>query len=244
MFRSRYTPIVSLVSNPPPLDFLHPRPIQIQGTAGQILNRATAAARTGHPIVIREICRDLSLTPGAPYSHFENSAHLEAVVMYNGFLEFGQAISAACAGIEHALEQLLVVCRAYREWALSNPAFFSFLLPTMPRPNESEFARHIEEASRVLAIPSALSLRRAWDEELIPQATPGPHALQLEIPDVVSLSPDESREANFLWVTVHGAVVLELSIGTHDGWAEADKVFDWMINSHVDHHLRRSSVNQ
>lgn len=61
------------------------------------------------------------------------------------------------------------------------------------------------------------------------------------IDGVVSLDSDETREANALWIMVHGAVVIELSIGTHDGWDDGTPVFDWLIESHISAHLDHES---
>jgi len=43
--------------------------------------------------------------------------------------------------------------------------------------------------------------------------------------------------ANSLWINVHGAVVIELAMGTHDGWDPADPMFDWLVETHMNAHL-------
>ena len=66
-----------------------------------------------------------------------------------------------------------------------------------------------------------------------PSLRPGPHTAALSIPGVVSLTSDETRVANALWITTHGAVVLELAIGIHDGWESNDEMFDWIVTSNI-----------
>ena len=77
---------MALIFDPPKINYLDPQPFYPSGTAGQILQSAIESAEAGEPIVMREICRQLDLTPGAPYSHYESSEHLESVVAYTGLL--------------------------------------------------------------------------------------------------------------------------------------------------------------
>ena len=225
------------ISEPPAIDYLDPRPFHPTGTAGRILDLATEAARQGRPIIIREVCRQLSLTPGAPYSHFENSAHIESVVTYNGLLDMASEVYANTPATGDPRERLLAACRAYRQWALSNQAMFGFIFPTAGRSDDTPFARHVILASEAIAVPASKALRDGWDSGRFASPTPGPRAHPLEIPGVVSLDADETRIANALWVTTHGAVVLELAIGTHDGWDPVDPMFDWLIAAQVSAHL-------
>lgn len=225
------------ISEPPAIDYRDPRPFHPTGTAGRILQLATEAAEHGRPIIIREICRQLSLTPGAPYSHFSNSAHLESVVAYNGLLTMASAITAHSPTSGDPYDRLLAACRAYRVWALSNRPMFGFVFPTAGRPDDTPFARHVILASQAIAVPASTALRDGWDSGRFTSPTPGPPAHPLEVPGVVSLDTDESRVANSLWITVHGAVVIELAMGTHDGWSPVDPMFDWIVTSQISAHL-------
>ncbi|MEY3567103.1 MAG: hypothetical protein RLZ19_1117 [Actinomycetota bacterium] len=225
------------ISEPPAIDYRDPRPFHPTGTAGRILQLATEAAEQGRPIVIREICRQLSLTPGAPYSHFANSAHLESVVAYNGLLTMASAITTTTPSSGDSRDRLLATCRAYRGWALANRPMFGFIFPTAGRPHDTPFARHVILASQAIAVPASKALRDGWDSGRFTPPTPGPPAHPLEIPDVVSLNSDESRVANSLWINVHGAVVIELAMGTHDGWDPVDPMFDWLISAQLSAHL-------
>lgn len=231
---------MALITTPPEISYLAPTPFDPGGTAGQILDLATAAATEGRPIVIREICRELSLAPGAPYSHFENSAHLESVVVYNGLLSMAAWITEKTQDVEEPRQRLLAACRAYRSWALSQPSLFSFVLPTSGRHDQSPFAPHVMQASRALSVPSTLALRAGWDSGIFRAPGAGPVAHALQVPGVVSLSPHESRVANAIWVTVHGAVVLELAFGIHDGWDEEDTMFEWLVASQIRAHLEHA----
>lgn len=221
------------IVNPPDIDFLHPQPFRPQGTAGLILDAAATAVAHGQPIVIREICRQLSLTPGAPYSHFDSSSHLESVVVYNGLLSMAEFLATTTPPTGDPWERLTSASRGYRTWALSHPALFGFVLPTAGRTDNSPFSAHVINASRAIAVPSTRALRDGWDSGWFSRPQPGPPAHPLDIPGVVSLNSDESRIANSLWAMVHGAVVLELAMGTHDGWEPVDPMFDWMIETFI-----------
>lgn len=223
--------------SPPPIDFLDPRPVALGGTAGRILEEATTAAADGRPIVIRAICRHLGLAPGAPYSHFGSSSQLESVVVYNGLLTLARWITERSSGAPSPRARLVAACHAYRTWALDNPHLFGFVLPTAGRTHDPTLSAFIHAASQALAIPATRALRDGWDSGDFSPPSPGPAVHPLMVDGVVSLDSSETREANALWIMVHGAVVIELSIGTHDGWDDGTPVFDWLIESHISAHL-------
>lgn len=225
---------MALVLHPPDIDFRDPAPFTPGGTAGQILSLATQAATEGRQIVIREICRELSLAPGAPYSHYGSSSHLESVVVYNGLLSMAAWITEKTRDVEEPRQRLVAACRAYRSWALGHPSLFSFILPTSGRHDTSPFAAHVMHASQAISVPSILALREGWDTRVLRIPGKGPEVHPLQIPGVVSLNIDESRIANALWITVHGAVVLELAFGIHDGWNETDAMFDWLVATQIE----------
>lgn len=225
------------ILEPPDIDYLDPRPFLPAGTAGQIIELATRAISEGRTVGIREICRQLSLTPGAPYSHFESSAHLESIVAYNALLTMAREINSRTPKVGDPRARLVSASRAYRNWALANPELFGFILPTTGRDDRSPFARHVQLASRAIAVPAIRALRDGWDSHQFVQAPSGPEAFPFDLPGIVSLSPDETRIANALWITTHGAIVLELAIGTHDGWDSVDPMFDWLIASQISAYL-------
>lgn len=222
-----------MVVLPENVDFLHPTPIVLRGTAGAILDAATDAVNAGHPIVMRELCRKLSLTPGAPYSHFENAAHLECVVAYNGLLKLARTMLDSVAGKSDPRDRLVGASHEYRVWALSNSMMFGFLFPTAGRRIDTPHALHVVRASMAVSMAPVLALRDGWDSGVFKPPGPGPHSNTISIPGVVSLTPDETRVANALWMTTHGAVVLELAIGIHDGWEKADEMFHWIVTSSI-----------
>lgn len=224
---------MAFVIFPEEIAFLNPMPLVPGATAGAILDAATDAVNLGKPIVMRELCRNLSLTPGAPYSHFESAAHLESVVAYNGLLELAGTMLDSVAHISDPRARLIAASQEYRLWALRHPAMFGFLFPTAGRQIDSPHARHVVSATQAVSVAPVLALRDGWDSGVFVPPGPGPHTAALSIPGVVSLTSDETRVANALWITTHGAVVLELAIGIHDGWESNDEMFDWIVTSNI-----------
>ena len=232
---------MTLIFDPPEINYLDPQPFFPSGTAGQILRSAIDAAESGKPIVMREICRLLDLTPGAPYSHYESAEHLEGVVTYTGLLTLAKWMTDSTRELSDPRERLIATCWAYREWAHQHRSWFGFILPTSGRAAESPFAKHVQTASLAIAIPAARALRDGWDTGRFVSPTPGPSVFPLDIPSVVSLTTDETRTANALWVTVHGAVVIELAVGIHDGWNEETPMFNWLLETHINTHIAQRS---
>ena len=228
---------MALIFDPPKINYLDPQPFYPSGTAGQILQSAIESAEAGDPIVMREICRHLDLTPGAPYSHYESSEHLESVVAYTGLLTLAKWMTDSTRELSDPRERLVATCWAYREWAHKHRSWFGFILPTSGRTDESAFAEHVQSASLAIAIPAARAMRDGWDTGKFATPTSGPTVFPLDIPGVVSLNVDESRTANALWITVHGAVVIELAVGIHDGWDLETPMFDWLLEAHINAHI-------
>ena len=224
---------MAVIDFPEEIDFLHPSPIRPPSTAGEILDAATEAINSGKQVVLREICRRLSLTPGAPYSHYENAAHLECVVTYNGLLDLAGSMLSVVNNLADPLTRLTSASAQYRTWALQHPSLFGFLFPASGRRSESPHWSRVMQASQAVAIPIVLALRDGWDSRLFQPAAPGPAVEPLIIPGLVSLSADETRVANALWIATHGTVVLELAIGVHDGWDEGNAMFEWIVISNI-----------
>jgi hypothetical protein len=134
-------------------------------------------------------------------------------------------------------ERLIATCRAYREWAHIHRSWFGFILPTAGRNDESPFAEHVQAASFAIAIPAARAMRDGWDSGKFVLPTAGPSVFPLDIPGVISLNTDESRTANALWIMVHGAVVIELAVGIHDGWEQETPMFEWLLEAHINSHI-------
>lgn len=228
---------MALIHFPLEIDYLHPCPIRPPSTAGDILDAATEAVMGGHPVVLREICRHLSLTPGAPYSHYENAAHLECVVTYNGFLDLAASMLSVVRDMTDPLTRVRSASDQYRRWALQHPSLFGFLFPSSGRRPESPYWPQVMQASQAVAIAIVLALRDGWDSKTFTPAEPGPAVEPLIVPGVVALSTDETRIANALWIATHGTVVLELAIGAHDGWEEGNAMFDWILTSNISNFL-------
>lgn len=228
---------MALIFDPPEINYFDPQPFYPPDTAGQILHSAIESIEMGQPIIMREICRQLNLTPGAPYSHYESAEHLESVITYTGLLTLAKWMADSTRELSNPRERLVASCRAYRTWAHQHRSWFGFILPTAGRTNESPFMKHVQSASLAIAIPAARALRDGWDNGTFISPATGPAVFPLDIPGVVSLNADETRTANTLWIMAHGAISVELTIGIHDGWQSETPMFDWLLESHINTYI-------
>lgn len=223
----------------PEVDVRRPQPFRPPGTAGDILDVATAEVDNGRPIVVREICRTLGLTPGAPYSHFHSATQIDNLVVFNGLLELAGHLASAVVGMSEPRERLVAVCHAYREWALQHPSRFAYIFPPGGREIEPSVSERVIDASRAMAVPGASAMADGWAQGTFVAPGPGPAVEVLSIPGIVELDVDQSRVANAIWAAVHGALIMEMAIGVHDGWDARRGVFDWHVTAQIVAHLER-----
>jgi AcrR family transcriptional regulator len=74
---------------------------------------------------LRELAKDLNVSPAAPYRHFQTKDHLLAVVATNGFIELSREISALeVSKVQHSENILSAMGHVYLNFALRNKSRF------------------------------------------------------------------------------------------------------------------------
>ncbi|MEO0336948.1 MAG: TetR/AcrR family transcriptional regulator, partial [Pseudomonadota bacterium] len=77
----------------------------------------------------RELARELKVSPGAPYKHFENKEELLAAISEEGFHQFSAALRESKAMSENKTpeEKFMNMGRAYLNFALDNPDHYRLM---------------------------------------------------------------------------------------------------------------------
>lgn len=218
----------------PPITIGDPAPLNLPGTAGEILSTARTILAAGDLISSRAITRRLSLSPGALYAHYEDLEHLETVVVIDTLLRLAEHITTKTPPSSSPRERFLESAGRYREWALRHPHEFGHAFVTNGRPLHPGLTDTVQMASIAVGYPTMTALKDGWDSGDIGPAIPGPHTTDSIPLGGRILGPDEARVANALWAISHGIVCLELAQGVHDGHLANDVFFTWTLAAGLD----------
>ena len=204
--------------------------LEILETAREHLAHSGAAA-----LSLRAVARAMGMAPSALYRYVASRDELLTRLIVAGYTSLADAVDAALAGLEDrpAEEQLAVIARSMRAWALANPHEFALLygspVPDYHAPAEAT----TEPGTRV-------QLRLA---RLLPATAPGPPALRgladrgigpmLETGFFGSPAPEPISVARGLaaWSLLLGSLTAELfeQFGT-ETLADHDAYFETMID--------------
>ena len=102
----------------------------------QLVHTTVALLRTRGPteISLREVARQLGVSSGAPYHHFEDRDALFAAVALDGWRHLGASLAEPIDGT--AEERLRAAAGAYLGFALGNPEHYRVMfLPELKDPN-------------------------------------------------------------------------------------------------------------
>ena len=81
---------------------------------------------------LRKLGRELGVTPGAPYRHFEDKDALLAALATRGFERLRQTMVASQDGVEDGEERLRRTGIGYLEFATKHPELFRLMFGWMP----------------------------------------------------------------------------------------------------------------
>lgn len=131
------------------------RPYHHGDLRAALLARAeqTLHERGSGALSLRELARELDVSPGAPSRHFKSKQALLDALALGGFERLTQAIATSRQGAgESFAERLDAAARAYVGFAIANPALLDLMFS----------AKHDPSASEALAVAG-----RQWSEQLL-----------------------------------------------------------------------------
>ena len=151
---------------------------------------------------LRELASALGVSPMTPYRYFHDKDEILAAVRARGFRQFAQTLEAAYAKGSDVISRANATGEAYLKFALENPGTYKLMFD-LNQP-ESKYP-DLDEASR----RARLTMTR-------------------HIPGLIEaglLAGDPELIGHIFWVTMHGAVTLQLT-GKLDPECDMRKILD------------------
>lgn len=190
----------------------------------ELLATATTRARAGgaSALVVREIAREVGVTPAAVYRHYPDAEHLVADVaqharesLARGMIEARESVPRRRDPVARAVERFFAIGRAYIAFAQAEPGLFSVAF------------------TECTATPNRPDDPSAWDvlingltELLEVGALEGPNTP--DGPDGPG-TPDTSDAAVVTWASVHGLATI-LARGALQPEFDVEHIIDQVLN--------------
>jgi AcrR family transcriptional regulator len=144
---------------------------------------------------LREVARQLGISPWAPYKHFPTRDHLVAEIVSRAYADFASKLDEHQRSA-NPLQDLETLGQAYLDYARQHPLHYKLMFGT-PLPNPSEHPEMMEKARHAFAMLRSVIAR------LPGERTPAQADL----------------DALYAWSTVHGlASILETRAGEQAGF--------------------------
>jgi AcrR family transcriptional regulator len=152
---------------------------------------------------LRELAGALGVSPMTPYRYFHDKDEILAAVRARAFLQFAQTLETGYAKGADAVSRASGAGEAYIGFALQNPGTYRLMFD-MNQPGEDKYPELEEAANR-----ARLTMTR-------------------HIPGLIEaglLKGDPELIGHVYWVTLHGAVTLQLA-GKLDPGCDMRKILD------------------
>jgi len=164
-------------SPPTPLKTMTKKQTYHHGDLRQALLRAALdllRTKDAQSLSLREVAREAGVSHTAPYRHFTDKAALLAAIAQEGFVEFGQYLTAAVttAGGK-PIESLQATGMAYVRFALDHPTHFRVMFGCFPdnEPSNSELYKVSKSTFQILvdviSAGQAAGLMKSGDPEFL-----------------------------------------------------------------------------
>jgi len=147
------------------------------------------AERGPQGVGMRQLAGELGVSPMTPYRYFKDKDDILATVRASGFDRFSDALEAAMASFDDAIEQAAAVGDAYFRFALDQSAAYKLMFD-LDQPTEARYpdlVRATERAKRTMT---------GYIGRLV---------------EAGILKGDQDLIAHVFWATIHGLVVLHLA---------------------------------
>jgi AcrR family transcriptional regulator len=153
---------------------------------------------------LRELASELGVSPMTPYRYFHDKDEILAAVRARAFLQFAQTLEAAYATGSDPQSRAEATGRAYISFALQNPDTYKLMFE-MDQPEQGTYPELAKAADR-----ARLTLTRHI----------GP------LVDAGLLEGDPKLVAYTYWITLHGAVTLQLANKLDEENYDIGKILD------------------
>lgn len=178
----------------------------------ELLATATTRARAGgaSALVVREIAREVGVTPAAVYRHYPDAEHLVADVaqharesLARGMIEARESVPRRRDPVARAVERFFAIGRAYIAFAQAEPGLFSVAF------------------TECTATPNRLDDPSAWDVLINGLA---------ELVEVGALDTSDTSDAAVVtWASVHGLATI-LARGALQPEFDVQHMIDQVLN--------------
>ncbi|PXX70761.1 TetR family transcriptional regulator [Nocardia tenerifensis] len=206
------------------------------------IGREHLATQGAAALSLRAVARDLGVVSSAVYRYVGSRDELLTLLVVDGYNALGDAVDAALAeNPGDPIEQLRVLGRTVRHWALAEPARYGLLFGT-PVPGYHAPEQTMDPGIRVITAMLVL-FARAHELGLLraPSAQPRVSAplatsfarirdeFQLDLPDWLLV-----RGATF-WPSLFGAVSADVfDMYGQNSFADRDELFDHQLDALLD----------
>lgn len=192
---------------------------------------------------LRAVARDLGVVSSAVYRYVSSRDELLTLLVVDGYNALGDAVDAAVADApDDPIEQMRVLARTVRRWAMTEPARYGLLFGTPVPGYDAPADQTMAPGTRVIITLQSL-FARAHRSGLLHAPAAKPHVsaslatnfaeirndLDLDIPDWLI-----TRGVTF-WASLFGAVSADVfdMYGT-ETFADRDELFELQLDALLD----------
>lgn len=199
---------------------------EIKARSWAVLGEVGAAG-----LSLRAVARSMGMAPSALYRYFPSRDDLLTVLITDGFDSLADALAVAYAGarrqgagagarrrpVADAVPTFRTVARAYRRWALDNPAVFGLVfsssIPDYSGTPETT-AASLRSSAVLLAVMADLVDQGGLDAAKVDRRVPDglrARLLAWSVTDGRDLPPAALAAAMWCYASLHGMVSLEVN---------------------------------
>jgi AcrR family transcriptional regulator len=181
-------------------------------------------------VTLRGIAREIGVSPAALYGYFESLDALFTAIITDGYDDLADAVAAAVAvpPADELGSRMLAGIRAFREWALAEPATFRLLYFNAVPDIEPMADDPALTASLRVFVPLLAMMVEGWASGVLPPAPPGPAVDVTKFHERfdLAITSDQLRMATECWAEFHGLVALEINGHIHPDWVDPTALYE------------------
>ncbi len=186
-------------------------------------------------VTLRGIAREIGVSPAALYGYFDSLDALFTAIITDGYDDLADAVAAAVAipPADQLGARMLAGIRAFREWALAEPATFRLLYFSAVPDIEPMADDPALTASLRVFVPLLALMVEGWASGVLPPAPPGPAVDVTKFHERfdLAITSDQLRMATECWAEFHGLVALEINGHIHPDWVDPTALYEANVQS-------------